>query len=97
VITILALSWKNKVKLGKTEFTAAGTIATLLFAFAHISLNIFPFQIYQFNILQLVFAFGLGLLYAVVFQKTKSLLIPILLHNLSNVIAISMTYILLLV
>jgi len=96
VITVLALSWKGKIKLGKTEFTAAGTIAALLFAFAHVPFSIFPFQIYQVSILQLVFAFGLGLVYAVAFQKTKSLFIPILLHNLSNVIAISMPYMLLL-
>jgi membrane protease YdiL (CAAX protease family) len=96
VITVLALSWKGKIKLGKTEFTTAGIIAAFLFAFAHISFSIFPFQIYQLYILQLIFAFGLGLLYAVTFQKTKSLLTPILLHNLSNVVAISMPYILLL-
>jgi membrane protease YdiL (CAAX protease family) len=96
VITVLALSWKSKIKLGKTEFTAAGIIAAFLFAFAHISYSIFPFHIYQLNILQLIFAFGLGLLYAVTFQKTESLLTPILLHNLSNVIVISMPYILLL-
>jgi membrane protease YdiL (CAAX protease family) len=96
VITVLALSWKGKIKLGKTEFTTAGIIAALLFTFAHISFRVFPFQIYQLNVLQLIFAFGLGLLYAVTFQKTKSLFIPILLHNLSNVIAISMPYALLL-
>jgi membrane protease YdiL (CAAX protease family) len=96
VITVLVLSWKGKIKLGKTEFTTAGIIAAFLFAFAHISFSIFPFQIYQLYVLQLITAFGLGLLYAVIFQKTKSLLIPILLHNLSNVIAISMPYMLLL-
>jgi len=96
VITVLALSWKGKIKLGKTEFTSAGIIAALLFTLAHVSFGIFPFRIYQLNVLQLIFAFGLGLLYAVTFQKTKSLLIPVLLHNLSNVIAISMPYVLLL-
>lgn len=94
VMTILAQSWKGKLRLGKINITVAGIIAVILFTFAHI--RIFPFKTFYFDTLQLLHAFGLGLLYAVVFQKTKSLFIPIILHNVSNVIMISLPYILLL-
>ena len=93
-MTILAQSWKGKLRVGKIDFSVAGIIAAMLFTFAHIST--FPFKSFHFYPLQMLHAFGLGLLYAVVFQKTKSLFIPIILHNVSNVIMISLPYILLL-
>ncbi len=94
VMTILAQSWKGKLRIGKIDFSVAGIIAAILFTFAHTST--FPFKTFHFDTLQILHAFGLGLLYAVVFQKTKSLFIPIILHNVSNVIMISLPYILLL-
>lgn len=93
VMTILAQSWKGKLRIGKIDFSVAGIIAAILFTFAHTS--IFPFKTFHFGTLQILHVFGLGLLYAVVFQKTKSLFIPIILHNVSNVIMISLPYILL--
>ncbi len=88
-ITVLAQSWKGKIRINKTDFSTAGIIAALLFALAHISFGLYPFEIYHLYPTQLLAAFGYGLLYAVIFQKNTSLLIPIILHNAANVIAIT--------
>jgi uncharacterized protein len=87
-ITILSLSWKNKIKIGKIQITVANIIAALLFAYAHIGFNLFPFEITRFYLPQIIYSFILGILYGIVFDRTKSLVGPILLHNLANVISI---------
>lgn len=96
-ILVLAQSWKGTFKIGKIDFTTAGILSAILFTYAHISFSIFPFKITYLNPMQLFLVFFLGLFCAIVFQKTKSLLIPILLHNLSNIIAITIPFILLLI
>lgn len=97
VILILSQSWKGSFKIGKINFTVAGIFSAILFTYAHMSFSIFPFKIINFNPLQLLLVFWLGLFCAIVFQKTKSLFIPILLHNVSNIIAITFPIILLLI
>lgn len=95
-ILVLAQSWKGRFRIGKIDFTIAGILAAILFTYAHISYSIFPFKILHLSPPQLLTAFGVGLFYSIVFQKTKSLLIPILLHNVSNIIVITIPYIFLL-
>lgn len=97
VILVLAESWKGQFRIGKTDFTIAGIMSAILFAYAHISFNIFPFKITYLNPTQLLTAFSVGLFYAIAFQKTKSVLIPIISHNLQNVIMITIPYIILLI
>ncbi len=92
IILVVAQSWKGSFRIGKLDITSAGIISAVLFTIAHINYTIFPFRIISLNPLQLLTAFCLGFVYAVVFQKTKSLLLPIVLHNLSNVIVITVPY-----
>ncbi|MGI6036563.1 MAG: CPBP family intramembrane glutamic endopeptidase [Limnochordia bacterium] len=91
-VTVLAQSWKGRLRVGKTDFSVAGILAALLFAFAHIGFRLHPFEIFRLSPMQLLSAFGYGLLYAVLFENTNSLFLPIVLHNAANVIAITIQY-----
>lgn len=95
VITILLQSWKGNFRVRKMNISEVMILSAILFALAHISFSVFPFKIIQIDPVQLLATFLLGLFYAHVFQKTKSLLGPILLHNLSNIITITIPIIIL--
>lgn len=96
-ILILCQSWKGRFRIGKREFTGAGILSAVLFSLSHISFTIFPFKITNLVPMQLLMVFWVGLICAIVFQKTKSIFIPILIHNVSNIIAITIPILLLLI
>lgn len=56
--------------------------AAILFGLAHI--NIFTFSVPVF---QVCYAFVLGIIYGITFIKTKSVIYPMIMHSLSNVIS----------
>lgn len=63
-------------------------IAAFLFGAAHI--NVFTFVIPWF---QVCYAFVLGLAYGYVFIRTKSVIYPMIMHSMSNVISVGGCYI----
>jgi len=75
--------FNKKIKLG-FSISYAGIISALFFTIAHIGFSLFPFAITSIAPMQLLVAFGLGLFYAVLREKTGSLLGPILAHNISD-------------
>ncbi len=91
-IVVLSQSWKRAFRIWRIEISSAGLIATALFMYGHIGFKIYPFEITHISWPQQVWAFGLGLYYAIVFQKTKSLLCPILSHGYSNGIIFTILY-----
>jgi membrane protease YdiL (CAAX protease family) len=92
-IVLLSQSWKREIRIWQFEISSAGLIATVLFMIAHVKFTVFPFEIIYISCLQKVWALGLGLYYAIVFQKTKSLLCPVLSHGYSNGIIFTILYI----
>ncbi len=88
VMGILSFAWEGKIMIGKVQISHANLIAAGIFAFAHVYFTLDPFAIVYYNIMQLAFAFFLGLFYGVMFEKTKSLLGPILAHNASDGLAV---------
>jgi len=86
---ILSRNWKNHIRIGNITLSYANMFSSVIFALAHIGFTIFPFEIVYYNPMQLTFALGLGLLYGYVYEKTNSLLGPILLHNASDGIAVT--------
>jgi membrane protease YdiL (CAAX protease family) len=96
-ILVLAQAWKGEFKIWKINFTVAGIMSAILFTYAHIQFNILTLKITYINLSQLLTAFAVGLFYAIIFQKTKSVLIPIIAHNIQNVIMITIPYIILLI
>lgn len=81
---VLHKAFKQRIKLIGFSISLAGIISALIFAFAHIGFQLFPFQITAFSPMQFLMAFGLGIFYAVLLEKTDSLLGPILAHNISD-------------
>jgi membrane protease YdiL (CAAX protease family) len=92
VIVLLSQSWKRVFRIWRVEISSAGLIATALFMYGHIGFTVFPFKITSISLAQQVWALGLGLYYAIVFQKTKSLLCPVLSHGYSNGIIFTILY-----
>ena len=91
-IILLSQSWKRVFRIWRVEISSAGLLATALFMYGHIGFKVFPFEITYISWPQQVWALGLGLYYAVVFQKTKSLLCPVLSHGYSNGIIFTLQY-----
>jgi membrane protease YdiL (CAAX protease family) len=89
VMTALSKSWNNRsiIKIKNFDITSIDFASALIFVYAHINIRFIPFSM-QYNYMQLIISFVLGLVYAQAFRRTKSLMGPILLHNLSNVIVI---------
>ena len=71
----------------KKDNTKAVVIAAVLFGIAHIDilhLSFDPFQV--------CYAFVLGLIYGYTFNKTKSVIYPMIMHSMSNVISVGGCY-----
>lgn len=80
IMVFLARSWPGIWRIGRIEVPHTALWATIFFLFAHLRWNQEPF----FYWWQMAWSAVLGLYYALVFHKTKSLLNPILAHNYSN-------------
>jgi len=93
VMIVLGQSWKGLIHIGKLTLPVSGLIASLIFTYAHISYTLFPFKFY-FSMGQLIAAFALGIFYAIVFYKTKSLLVSMLCHNISDGLGFLIIYLL---
>ena len=91
-IVLLSQSWKRVFSIWGIEISSAGLMATALFMIAHIKYTVFPFEIVSISWLQQAWGLGLGIYYAVVFQKTRSLLCPVLSHGYSNGIIFTILY-----
>lgn len=75
--TALAKFWRGTVKMVGVQVPVAGVWAAIIFTVAHIS-----FSTMSAEPRQLVLAFVLGIYYAVAYNRTGSLLAPVVAHNL---------------
>ena len=91
VMTVLGRYWTRVVRFGWVEMPVTGLVATGLFMLAHVRWTATaPFV--EVSLVQQVVALGLGLFYAVLFHRTKSLAGPILAHGYSNVVLVGVRY-----
>lgn len=97
VMTILIIAWKKVIHIGRINLPVAGIISALIFVMAHIGFSLFPFQIIYFNTGQLIFSFIFGIFYAIIFYETKSILVPIVTHNIVDGIGTLIDYLLTLI
>lgn len=97
VMTPLLLYGKRAGLTDKNNALLAGGIATLIFMLAHINFAFNPLRVTHFNLLQQLTVFTFGAFYAFLFIKTRSLLGPILAHNLLNAVIVTIGLILFLV
>ncbi len=83
--TFLSKAWKGSIRIIKLEIPTAVIFAALIFTFAHVEVNFAPFAI-SYNIFQVVLAFVFGIFFGMAYDRTKSLLAPIITHNYANFI-----------
>ena len=99
-ITLLAYSFKAikftwSIRLFRNEISLETIITAILFSFAHIGWIIHPFSIVTLQVEQLILSFVYGIFYGVAYQKSKSIIYPMIMHSMSNVMAVGSRYILL--
>jgi len=93
-ITLLVYSFgKSKViRINKWNISLENIIAALLFTFAHVSWSLNPFSV-RASWVQLILSMVLGLWYGVAYQKSKSILYPMAMHSIWNVVMVGARYI----
>ncbi len=76
----------------KHKWTAI-IIASVLFGIAHIGWSFNPFTL-SVSWFQVVYAFILGIAYGITYIKSKSIIYPMIMHSMSNVIMVGIGYLL---
>jgi len=84
VMGVLLHAFKGILRVGALRVSVAGVISALFFSLAHIGIDPRSFTVDHFSPLQMSFAFGLGIFYAVMRDKTGSLLGPVVAHGASD-------------
>lgn len=87
LVTYLAATMPGKLRIGRFDMNGAGIAVALLFALAH--LNTFWMVGWQDALLQQVYALSWGILYAYWLEKSKSIVAPIIAHNVSDGITVA--------
>jgi uncharacterized protein len=88
VMTPLLVYGKRAGLADKPTALLAAGIATLIFMLAHIKIAFDPLRVTDFNLLQQFASLGFGIFYAFLFLRTRSILGPILAHNLLNAVVV---------
>lgn len=89
-ITMLIYAFGKSVQI-KGSITLEVILTSLLFSFAHIKWSLNPF-VFEVNFFSVFYAFILGCIQGIVYQKSKSILYPILMHSFSNVLMVGTGY-----
>jgi uncharacterized protein len=72
------------------ELSVANLIAAIIFGLAHVRFTFAPFSM-SFETGQVVVAVILGLFYGVCYERSKSMIYPMIMHSFSNVVAVSLS------
>jgi len=89
-VTMLIYAFGESVQI-KWYITLEVILASILFSLAHAKWSVLPFS-FQADYFQLLYAFVLGIIQGVVYQRTRSILYPMLMHSLSNVLMVGTGY-----
>lgn len=84
LVTLLAATMPGRLRLGRFEMNWAGILVALLFALLHLA-N-FRLRPWPLALGQQVYAFLLGVLYAYWLEKSRSVVAPIIGHNVGDVV-----------
>jgi uncharacterized protein len=103
-ITMLGLVVKGAVAGGETgvgraitkmfggSITAANLIAAVIFGLAHVRFAFAPFSA-TFDTGQVIVSVILGLFYGVCYERSRSMIYPMIMHSFSNVVVVGMSII----
>lgn len=86
VISYLERYWTGSIRIGKWAISHATILSVPIFVLAHISLNIYPFEVIGYDPVQLLLTAFTGLIFGLAFEKSRSLLAPIVIHGYTNLI-----------
>ncbi len=84
LVTYLAATMPGKLRIGRFNMNWAGIVVAVIFALLHAT-N-FQLRAWPQALGQQFYAFALGVLYAYWLEKSKSIVAPIVGHNVSNVV-----------
>jgi uncharacterized protein len=82
--TWLAQFWRRGIAFMGVSISTAGLLTAVIFSLVHINFRLSPFEVTHFSVPQLILAFVMGVYYAVMYERTGSLLAPIIAHNAVN-------------
>ncbi|WP_238322750.1 CPBP family intramembrane glutamic endopeptidase [Gorillibacterium massiliense] len=86
VIQLLFLAFGNGDHHEPVERKTKGVLillSSIFFSIGHIFISWAPFSLH-YDPLQLALAFGLGIIYSIMYLRTKSILAPVVCHNFSD-------------
>jgi uncharacterized protein len=83
LVTYLATTMPGRLRIGRFEMSWAGILVALIFALLHATS--FDTRAWPQALGQQLYAFALGVLYAYWLEKSKSIVAPIIGHNVSDV------------
>ena len=89
-VTVLIYVFGKSIRI-KGDITLEVVLASLLFTAAHIKWALFPFAV-DFNLSQFFYAFAMGTVSGIVYQQSRSILYPMLMHSISNVLMVGTGY-----
>jgi uncharacterized protein len=80
------------LKIFGSEISIVNLIAAVIFGLAHIRFTFFPFSA-TYSMGQVIYATMLGLIYGVCYERSGSVVYPMMMHSISNVVAVGVTVI----
>ena len=89
----LRSAWTGTVQIARWEIPSAAVVSAILFSAAHINFSTATFTITHLDPLQIGAQLALGLWYGLIRQRTGSLLGPILAHNITDGILMSLLFV----
>lgn len=89
-IVLLTYSFGKSIEI-KGNLTLEVILASILFASAHVNWSLMP-TTFKVDYFQIIYAFVLGTIQGIVYQKSRSILYPVLMHSFSNVLMVGGGY-----
>lgn len=89
-VTVFVYVFGRNIRI-KWDITLEVVLASFLFTAAHIKWSLLPFSI-DFIPSQLFYAFAMGVVNGIVYQQSRSILYPMLMHSISNVLMVGTGY-----
>jgi uncharacterized protein len=88
-ISMIGLYIKGRLFKGLSN---ANILAAVIFALAHVGFTFAPFTV-SYDAGQLVYSLALGLAYGACYEQSKSMVYPMIMHSMSNVVAVGVSII----
>lgn len=95
MIGLLSIGFSKCLRIGKFEISHAALLSIPLFALSHVQVLLYPFKVLQYDSIQLVLTMLTGFLFAYAYERTRSLVLPILIHGYTNLVITVSAYVML--